>query len=275
MKTINLNDYTQTGDGFTAVSYTHRDGGTMVKLYADFIPDEVPEKEVELANDVAALGIHIPKALGLVKCGNQTGAEFELISGKRSFSRAMADEPGNFEAHARRFARICKQLHETPCNTSVFPHASARFIDAVNRSPLLSADEKKKALAFIDSVPAATTCVHGDMHFGNVIMRGDEYWWIDIADFGWGNPLFDLGMFYFVCQMPDEGIVSNLFHMDCAHMRHGWDIFADEYFGPEADIKAIEKECGKFASLLALFHSLRVTYDWMRPYIEENLLKLI
>ena len=43
---------------------------------------------------------------------------------------------------------------------------------------------------FVRSVPEAITCLHGDMHIGNVITDGMRDYWIDLGDFAYGNPLF-------------------------------------------------------------------------------------
>lgn len=39
---------------------------------------------------------------------------------------------------------------------------------------------KERALNFIDKSPDADTCLHGDLHIGNVITDGRRNFWIDL-----------------------------------------------------------------------------------------------
>lgn len=272
---IDMADYEESGDGFTAISYTHKDGDRMIKLYADFIPTLEPERELKVAWAVADMGLRIPKAYRLVTDGKRTGLEFERIKDKRSFARAISQEPERMEEYCRQFARMAKRLHATMCNTSVFQPVESRFMKAISDNRTFNDAQKAKMVAFINSVPRTTTCIHGDLHIGNALMAGGEEFWIDLSDFAYGNPLYDLGMFYFVAFGNDsDEMTMKLYHMSNADLRRCWNYFALEYFGPDTDLDELSKKMAPFAALYMVhFDNRGLLLPGMKEYIEDNLLK--
>ena len=272
---IDINDYELSGDGYTALSYNSLKSQRMIKLYADFMPVTEPEKEIAVSWALTDMGLNIPKAHRLVTDGKRIGVEFDRISPKKSIARAISEEPENLEKYALQFAGMCKKLHSTICDTEVFGSASAYFKKVVNNSNLFKEAEKEKMIAFINSVPEQSYCCHGDMHIGNVIFNTEtkEYYWIDLSDFRYGNPLFDLGMFYLACNCNPDDLTMKLYHVGNATMQKVWKIFAREYFGPDADIQAEEDKIKPFAALYMVYYGGRdVLYPNMRAFIEENLL---
>ena len=83
---IDMADYEQSGDGYTAISYNHKDGLKMIKLYADFMPAEDPLKELRVNWSITDIGLKIPKAHRLVTDGKRIGVEFDRINPKKSFA---------------------------------------------------------------------------------------------------------------------------------------------------------------------------------------------
>lgn len=271
-KLIDMNEYVQSGDGFTAISYNHNDGRNMMKLYADFIPLEVPFREKLFNDSIMALGIRCPRANRIVTDGKRTGVEFERISPKTSFATAIFNNPQDLEKYAVDFARECRKLHSTECNTEAFPFAGDKFIKAIKGSSHFDRDQKAKILEFIEKTPKATTCVHGDIHIGNIITNGKENYWIDLGDFAYGNPLFDLGMTYFVTYCDSEEMTRRLFHIGNEQMRKIWEIFVREYF-PGEDLEDVNTRLKPYAALMMIFFGERDRYyPDMEPFIRKYLL---
>ena len=272
---IDLADYAVSGDGYTAVSYNHRDGRRMMKLYAEYMPASEPERELRIAWAIRDLGIRIPKAYRLVTDGKRIGVEFERIVGKRSFARAISEEPDRLEEYTVRFAGFCRQLHETPCNPAVFTSAKDHFREMIETSRDFDAAQKARLRAFVDAVPDATTCLHGDMHIGNIIEAGDQVYWIDLADFRYGDPRFDLGMLYFVClSNPDDALAQRLFHLSHDRMVAVWNTFVRAYYGPDADAAQVDRDIAPFACLYMIhFANREAMLPHWRLRIEETLLR--
>jgi len=272
---IDLGDYEESGDGYTAISYNHKDGKRMMKLYAEYMPISEPERELKMAWSIMELGLHIPRALRLVTDGKRVGVEFERISPKRSFARIISQEPERLEEYAAEFARQCLKLHATPCNTAVFTSVKDHFNEVIEASRDFDPEQKSRLHAFVEQAPDATTCLHGDMHIGNIITDGKQEWWIDLADFRYGHPYFDLGMLYFVAvSNPSDELAQKLFHVSHAQMLQVWEVFARTYFGPEADLAEIDRLIQPYAALYMIHFANRESMlpHWRKP-IEENLLR--
>lgn len=246
---IDMDDYEQSGEGFTATSYFSKTGDKMIKLYTDYVSSTEPEKELKLAKSVKKLGVRTPEVYRLVTDGKRIGVEFERIRDKKSYARAISDEPERMEEYTKAFAVMCRQLHSTPCNTADFLPISARFINATNNSARLSLAQKGKVIKYIHGIKPESTCTHGDMQIGNAIMANGVSYWIDLAGFSYGNPLFDLGMLAFVMTIESDEVAQNLYHLSCSQLARVWDIFLKEYYGPDADIEKAKEDIAPVVAL--------------------------
>ena len=272
---IDMNDYEESGDGYTAISYNHKDGHTMVKLYNDFIPQQVPQRELASAFKLIRMGVQTPFPGRYVTDGKRFGAEFQRISPKRSYARAISQEPDKLEYYALRFAKQCRKLHETPCDTTMFPSMNDTFKRTVTHSQCFSQEEKDKMMAVVEKLPHATTCLHGDLHIGNIITNDMEDWWIDLGDFSYGYPLFDLGMVYFTAKCNDNDLTIRLYHITNAQYSQFWDIFIRAYLGTtdEAVIAAREAEIRQYAALrMVIISGFDKLYPPMIKFINKYLL---
>lgn len=255
---INLSDYTLSGEGFTAESYNHVSSKTMIKLYKPYIPVDVIKKEVNFAQKVASMGIMTPKAYRFVTDGSRYGSEFERISPKFSFSRFIADNPEKLESTAILFAQMAKKLHTTECDTSFFPYGGDLYKKYIEESILFSKSEKERMVSFIDTIKPATTSLHGDFHIGNIITNGEgNCWWIDLGDFSYGDPRFDLGRFYAITNLVHETISEHVFHLKKDKLKEIWRIFIREYMGTNDEDKVLEYENSikPFAALTLIYFS--------------------
>ncbi len=264
---IDLNDYIRTGEGANGASYNHkRDSNIMLKLY--FRNFEAAEKELELAQKVYRMGIPTPEPGDLVTDGKQIGIRFRRMEGKRSYSRACGDEPERTEEYAREFAQLCKKLHDVHVDTTQFENVKDRLYDMLEANRFFTDEQKRKIHDFIASAPDADTAIHGDLQFSNGIFTEKDGvrtpYFIDLGDFCYGYPMFDIGMVYLCCCLNDEAWTMEQYHMSNATAARFWDAFAKEYFGPEADMEAVMKEVKIYAGLKTLI----VERDTGRPMPE-------
>ena len=206
-------------------------------------------------------------------CGVDTVVQ--RIRDKLSYARAVSMNPGKLEEYVSAFAKECLKLHGTSCNNGRFADVKDHFSSVIESSRDFSAEEKKKLQARLKAMPDADTCLHGDMHIGNMIMAGGENYWIDLADFRRGHPYFDLGMLHFVCIDNDsDELARRLFHLSHAQMLEVWKVFVSEYFGSEKNPGEIERETAPYSSLYMIHFANRESMlpHWRRS-IENNLLK--
>ena len=115
---INLDEYVQTGEGGTALTYTRKDGHSLAKLYNPGFEADRAKAEFMTARIVFEMGIPSPKPYRLVTDGKRNGAEYELIKNKRSYTRIISQEPERIEEISLKFARMARELHAKEADTT-------------------------------------------------------------------------------------------------------------------------------------------------------------
>ncbi len=255
-KLINLDDYVRTGEGANGASYNHKsDPNIMMKMY--FRNFEAAALELEVAKKVYNMGIPTPEPGDLVTDGKQMGIRFRRIEGKKSYSRACGDNPERAEEYGKEFAQMCKKLHSVHVDTTQFENVKDRLYKMLDANPDFTPEQKQKIRAFIQAAPDTDTAIHGDLQFGNGIFTEDANgkrtsYFIDLGDFCYGYPMFDVGMVYLCCCLNDESWTQEVNHMSNATAARFWDGFAAEYFGPDANMEEVMKEVKIYAGLKTL-----------------------
>lgn len=261
---INLDDYVLSGGGANGDSFDHKsDPSVMLKLYFPGITKQ-PQDEMLLARKVYDAGISTPEPGDFVTTGDRYGIRFKRIVGKKSYSRATADNPEKVGQYAAEFATMCRDLHETRVDTSIFENVKDRYFRLLEENPFFTTVEKDKLGKFIADVPDEDTAVHGDLQFSNAIFVGDKRYFIDLGDFCYGNHLFDVAMVYLCCCLDGEPFIMETFHMHKDLAVRFWQEFAPVYFGADRPLSDIEEEIAPFAGLKTLI----IERDTRRPMPE-------
>lgn len=250
---ITLDDYVLSGGGANGESYDHRtDPSVMLKLY---FPGKIqqPLDEMLLARKVYDLGIPTPEpGEYVVTEDGRYGIRFHRILGKKSYSRATADNPEKIDQYAAEFAQMCLQLHSTKVPVEEFENVKDRYYRLLEENPFFTVAEKDKIGRFISDVPDESTAIHGDLQYSNAIFAGDRRYFIDLGDFCYGNHLFDVAMVYLCCCLSEEDFIRETFHMPKSLAIRFWEYFAPAYFGADRPLSDIEKEILPFAGLKTL-----------------------
>ena len=250
---ISLDDYVLTGGGANGESYDLKTDPTMMlKLYH---PGKIqqPRDEMILARKVYNMGIPTPKpGEYVVTEDGRYGIRFRRIPGKVSYARATGDHPEKVQQYAEEFAEMCLQLHSTHVDTTQFESVKERYYRLLTENPFFTTGEKDKIGKFIADVADTDTAIHGDLHFSNAIFTGSKRYFIDLGDFCYGHPLFDVGMLYLCCILDGEEYISEYFHMHKETAVQFWEAFAQVYYGKDRSLKDIEEEIRPFAGLKTL-----------------------
>jgi uncharacterized protein (TIGR02172 family) len=250
---ISLDDYILSGGGFNGESYDHKtDPSVMLKLY---FPGKIqqPLDEMTLARKVYDLGIPTPEpGEYVVTEDGRYGIRFQRVLGKKSYSRAVGDNPEEFGKYASEFAQMCLQLHSVHVDTSMFENVKDRYFRLLKENPFFTSKEKERLGRFIEDTPDEDTAIHGDLQFSNAIFAGDKRYFIDLGDFCYGNHLFDLGMVYLCCNLSGEDFIQETFHMPKSLARKFWEAFVPVYFGENSRIDEIDEMIRPYAGLKTL-----------------------
>ena len=252
---IDLNDYVQTGEGGTSLTYTHKTRPALAKLFNPGREAEQAEREFLTSRTVFDMGIPTPEPFQLITDGQRKGVEYELISNKRSLTRIISQEPERLEEISLTFARMTRELHATKADTSRFPSIKDMLRRFYQTTDLVSEEYKERALRFIDRVPDADTCLHGDLHIGNAITDGRRNLWIDLGLFSYGVPEWDLGWTWTICNVMDGQRSDFLLHLTPETLKAHWNIFLAAYLGTQD-----EATLAQYSHRLTAFYAARVPY---------------
>ena len=252
---IDLNDYVQTGEGGTALAYTHKSGKSLAKLYNPGFDIGKIKEEFWTSRTVFDLGISTPEPYRLVTDGKRFGGEYELIQGKRSFSRIISQESERLEELSLEFACMARKLHATKADTSRLRSYKEMVTQFYSGKTFVPEDYRKKVLEFLDKVPDTPTCLHGDLQISNAITDGKRTLWIDVGGFGYGAPEWDLALMWNLAHMPDAEKLDFLFHLPSETMKAHWNIFFTAYLGTN-DPGRIEEATRR----LSMFAAAKIPY---------------
>ena len=255
-KQIDLNDYVQTGEGGTSLTYTHKKRPSLAKLFNPGSEAEQAEREFLTASAVFDMGIPTPEPFQLITDGKRQGVEYELISNKRSLTRIISEGPERLEDISLTFARMARELHATKADTSRLPSVKEvlrRFYQ--EKGDRVTEEYKECALNFIDKSPDADTCLHGDLHIGNVITDGRRNLWIDLGLFSYGEAEWDLGWMWTICNQMDGKRSDFILHVTPETLKAHWSIFLPAYLGTD-DKAAI----GEYTRRLMPYYAVRLPY---------------
>ena len=86
----------------------------------------------------------------MVTDGERSGAEYELIKGKRSFARIISQEPERIEDISLTFARMAKELHAKEADTTTLKSMKEQVRRFYQTTDLVPETYRQKALQFID-----------------------------------------------------------------------------------------------------------------------------
>lgn len=170
------------------------------------------------------------------------------------------------------FCQKGKELFATPCDTALFRSRKETALDGIRKDTFLRRKDREYLLDFVGNLPDDNThCLHGDFQPGNLILSEGTYYWIDLARFAWGDPLFDVGHLYCVCNVFSRTKQAReVFHLTEEQLHTFWDAFAKAYTGHE-DHTDFDREAARYA---AADIAMRSVYTNLR-FVEKLFFRML
>ena len=240
----------------------------IVKLYNKLVPLEKIQQEVKYAKKAFVAGIPTAISFDLVTCDGAYGAVFEMVDHADTVGHTLTAHPEQFDEVMRKFVDTYQIIHHTNIKErgafASLKDTWTKWADGMQANGSFTASETDMIKQMIAAVPERPTMVHCDYHAGNVMYQRNEIIVIDMADIGYGHPIFDLagGAFharysYFEKRQRVHGMVQ-------AEMLRFWDTLLRFYFKTEDEkkLQEIKEMCEAFGLLRgALFPMKHVQID--------------
>ena len=195
LRKIDLTGAEIIGDGFFSTVY-RLNKDTIVKVFNRTSDPEQIERELRLAKEAFVLGVPTAISFDVVKVGDKMGVCFEMLD-CMSLKTAVLTQKGKYKEYLEKYAALLKKINTTECFNPLIPDIKENSLKKVEAiKPYLEEKYYLKAKALMESIPERKTFVHGDCHFKNIMVQGDDLLLIDMDTLSVGHPIFELAAIY-------------------------------------------------------------------------------
>ncbi len=194
MKRLYVSGAEVIGEGFFSTVY-RIDKDTIVKVFNRTSDPEQIERELRLSKQAFVLGIPTAISFDIVKVDDKLGVRFEMLD-CISLKNAFKNYPERYEELLDRYVALLKKINTTDSNNMQgLPDMKEFFLEKISAiKDYLEPKYFEKAKKLLESIPDRTTFIHGDCHFKNIMVQGDDYLLIDMDTLSKGHPMFELAL---------------------------------------------------------------------------------
>ena len=223
------------GEGFFSTVY-RIDKDTIIKVFNRTSDEKQIERELKLAKQAFVLGIPTAISFDIVKVKNKLGVRFEMLD-CMSLKNAFIKYPEKYDELLNKYVDLLKKINTTECFDPSVPSIKKFFIEKVEAiKHLLDQAHYEKLLSLMKSVPERSTFVHGDCHFKNIMVQGEDFLLIDMDTLSVGHPIFELANLrcpYVAFEEDAPGNCEQFFGMKAEYCVKLYDDIVRLYFGKE------------------------------------------
>lgn len=179
------------GEGAAATVYELNEK-QVLKAYKSIFTYDMIKKEEQMTQQALQAGINTMKCYEMVRTEDGYGIIYERLQGKTLLEHMLEDKE-NLEKYVRSFGEFVKKMHEKTLNKNEIGSAKLEMLELLENRELLDITEEEcnKLKAIIELLPECDKFSHGDCHMGNVILQGDEMFFIDMGRMTCADPLID------------------------------------------------------------------------------------
>ena len=223
------------GEGFFSTVY-RIDKDTIIKVFNRTSDEKQIERELKLAKQAFVLGIPTAISFDIVKVKDKLGVRFEMLD-CMSLKNAFIKYPEKYDELLNKYVDLLKKINTTECFDPSVPSIKEFFLEKVETiKHLLDEAHYEKLLGLMKSVPERSTFVHGDCHFKNIMVQGEDFLLIDMDTLSVGHPIFELANLrcpYVAFEEDAPGNCEQFFGMKAEYCVKLYDDIIRLYFGKE------------------------------------------
>lgn len=226
------------GEGFFSTVY-RIDKDTIIKVFNRTSDEKQIERELKLAKQAFVLGVPTAISFDIVKVKDKLGVRFEMLD-CMSLKNAFIKYPEKYDELLNKYVDLLKKINTTECFDPSVPSTKKFFIEKVESiKHLLDETHYEKLLGLMKSVPERSTFVHGDCHFKNIMVQGEDFLLIDMDTLSVGHPIFELANLrcpYVAFEEDAPGNCEQFFGMKAEYCVKLYDDIIRLYFGKEDEV---------------------------------------
>lgn len=196
--------------GGTATLY-RLDEELVIKVYRDDVTLDAINAERDILKKAFVMGIPTMIPFETVRVGDCYASIYEFLDAK-SLMKCIIDEPDKEDYYCKFFADFVMESNKIAMDDdtkSCKVKFNERLLTLLDEG-YLTKEEHYKAILTLKELPDGETFIHGDCHPLNVMVKGEDSFFIDIGTMCKGNEIFDhIGiMWLYVCpELFDEADV--------------------------------------------------------------------
>lgn len=226
----------------------------IIKVNYNPADDENLHTELVKAKEAFLLGVPTAISFDIVDCGDgRKGIVYETIK-SRSIGEMIQKNPEQMEELTDRYVAQLESLHSIITDNKVFNNAKDVFRSQLKDTSKYLTEEETAALnKVLEALPDGNTLVHGDAHPKNIMMQGDDMFWIDMEMMCVGHPIFDLIAIAVIVKMNNsDELTMQLSGMNNEILRRFERCFIRKYFKTED-----EEMISRYSEILNLLRFTR------------------
>ena len=235
LKQIDVTNAEVIGAGYFSTVY-RIDKDTIIKVFNRLSDPEQVERELRLAKEAFVLGIPTAISFDIVKVGDKLGVRFEMLDCK-SLKNMVIEYPNRLKEFVKKYAELLKKINTTECLNPAIPDIKEFYLRKVEKiKPYLDKEHFEKAKKLVESIEDRKTFVHGDCHFQNIMVQGNDLILIDMDTLSVGHPIFELAALYApYCAFDedDPGNSQKFFGVKEGDTKRLYNALVDIYFGKD------------------------------------------
>lgn len=254
------------GAGATGAVY-RIDDDTIVKVFFKGVEEKVVFRERELARKAFLAGVQTAISYDVVETEKGLGVVYEMLKAK-DLTDVIREDKTKIDETVKKFAGLVREMHSISVDVNEYIPTrltSIGFVPYLTKAGICTKEEEEMIFKIYENIPDVPKFIHGDCHLGNVMMSGDEMFFIDMSANSSGHPIFDLvtmNMAFYATPKRGLPIIS---HQLCDgftndEMYHIWYKFIETYFQTD-DKKFLEEVSVQVEAVVAariIFAGLRM-----------------